>query len=186
MPGMCAVRVLVVAWALWPGMAVHADAVESDAGLVCAELRAGRAPLPPGGCWEEVSKQPGCYIWNLYPKPVERVDWDGACHGGRAQGLGIARWYIDGRYDNETQGRYEDGKRQGQWLIRKHDGEVWSGTYVDGKRQGVWLERYPDGSVTKGAMLYGKRHGWWLRRDSSGKRLDKTLWRNGEQVEPPE
>ena len=176
-----------VAWALWPGVAVHAaDAAESDAGPVCAELRADRAPLPPDGCWEEVSEQPACYIWNLYPKPVERVDWGGACSGGRAQGPGIAKWYIDGRYDHQTEGRYEGGKRQGQWLIRKSDGEAWSGAYVNGKRQGMWLERYPDGSVSKGAMLYGKRHGWWLRRDSSGKRLDKTLWRDGKKVELPE
>lgn len=151
--------------------------------LVCAELRAAGAELPPAGCWEEISNLPGCFLWNLYPKPVETVQWSGACSSARAQGEGRAEWEINGKPDNVTQGSYENGRRHGPFLIRKHDGETWSGAYVRGKRQGSWVERYPDGSVAKGPMLFGKRHGWWLRRDTAGNAMEKTLWQHGEQVQ---
>ena len=173
---------LAAALATVPGTSLGAD-LPDNAGPTCAELRAAGAELPPAGCWEEASNQPGCFLWNRYPKPVETVQWGGGCRNGRAHGEGVAEWHISGKPDNVTRGNYENGKRHGQFLIRKHDGEAWNGAYVHGQRQGPWLERYPDGSVAKGAMLRGKRHGWWLRRDTAGNTVDKSLWQHGKQVQ---
>lgn len=158
---------------------------DADTDLACAELRAAGAELPPAGCWEEISNLPGCFLWNLYPKPLEHVQWSGACRNARAHGEGVAEWQINDKPDNVVHGNYENGRRHGQFLIRKHNGETWNGAYVRGKRQGPWIERYPDGSVAKGSMLYGKRHGWWLRRDTAGNAIEKTLWLHGEQIQQP-
>lgn len=65
-------------------------------------LRAVRAGLNPeetcadkvGGaaCWQEITGQPGCYLWNPGLELGSSVSWSGECASGRAHGLGTYEW----------------------------------------------------------------------------------------------
>ena len=81
----------------------------------CAGQPAGAA------CWQEISQQPGCYVWNSNLQPDETVTWTGECIGGFAQGMGTLTWVSD---DNgaTNSGRLQDGKHTGHWVLRLENG----------------------------------------------------------------
>ena len=110
---------------------VRSSAVVFRPAQTCAGQPAGVS------CWMEISRQPGCYVWNPIPQPGETVTWTGNCDGGLAQGAGTLTWDVpDGRWQTVT-GHMVDGKRSsGRWVIRESDGTVAEGSYVDSKRDG--------------------------------------------------
>ena len=163
----------------------------------CARQPAGAA------CWQEVSLQPGCYVWNPARQPGSTATWTGECTGGFTQGTGTLTWAWDGNWQTTT-GRMVDGKANGHAVFRFADGGVQEGPVVDGEPNGRWLLRFPDGGVEEGPLVDGERHGHWVHRSSSfihegpyvdGKRDGlwvtrmegrteevSTLYRNGERV----
>lgn len=53
------------------------------AGLRPEETCAGKAR--GAACWQEITGQPGCYIWNSGLEPGSSVSWSGECVSGLAQ-----------------------------------------------------------------------------------------------------
>jgi len=41
-------------------------------------------------------KKTGCKFWNPKPRLNESISWSGECVNGKAHGIGILRWYING------------------------------------------------------------------------------------------
>ena len=127
----------------------------------CAGQPAGSA------CWQEISRQPGCFVWNPNRRSGALVTWSGECGGGFAQGMGTLEWDWDGGSQTNT-GRMRDGRRVGTWILRSEDGSVQEGQVVDGVPNGHWVLRFADGGVEEGPLVDGERNGHWVIRDADG------------------
>lgn len=144
--------------------------------------------MPQGSeCWMELSNHPACYVWIDRMSDVEPASWSGECRNGLAQGAGTFAWKQDDDSSGRT-GFMVDGKRHGQWTLRRPNGDVFEGPYVDGERHGQWVfrqsnglvvegpyvdgkqrggqfvYRFPNGDVHEGPMVDGERHGQWTLR----------------------
>ena len=139
------------------------------------------AGQPAGvSCWMEISRQPGCYVWNPNPQPGETVTWTGNCDGGLAQGAGTLTWVSDGNRETNT-GRLHDGRWDGHVVVRLANGNVGEGAAVDGRQTGRWVWRYPNGDVHEGPVVDGQRNGSWVIRRANGT-VEERSYRNGERV----
>ena len=126
------------------------------------------AGQPAGvSCWMEISRQPGCYVWNPNPQPGVTVTWTGNCNGGLAQGAGTLTWVWDGKRQTNT-GRLHDGRWDGHVVVRFPDGQVDEGPVADGMKNGHWVEREPNGEVREGPYVDGQRNGHWVIRRAGG------------------
>ena len=137
-------------------------------GLPSEEVRCKGQP-EGASCWMELASQPGCYVWNSYFEPDETVTWTAECSEGLAQGTGTLKevWDAGGKSQEKT-GFLEDGKAQGRWVYRDHEGNISEGAYEDGSKHGHWVERLADGTVQEGPYESGERHGDWVLRFASG------------------
>jgi len=52
----------------------------------------------------------------------------------------------------------EHGRKQGYWVERDADGDVWEGRYVDGEKRGHWVVRFAEGDVWEGPFVDGEFH----------------------------
>ena len=127
-------------------------------------------------CWQEVTGQPGCYVWNHDLTRSETMTWTGKCSGGRAQGEGtLKRIHSDETLFSESTGRLQDGKRDGKWVVRwAIIDTVGEGPYVGGKKHGHWVKRSASGHVEEGSYAEDKKHGHWVE-----------IWANGSVHEGP-
>ena len=154
-------------------------------------------------CWQEISRQPGCYVWNQNRQPGSIVTWAGECTGGLGQGMGTLTWVwednretLSGRLDDGqhtghwvlrhadggvSEGLYVDSERNGHWILRFADGAVSEGPFVEDERNGNWVQRFADGTVAEGRYLDGKENGTWVIRWADGT-VEEWLYRDGERV----
>ena len=165
-----------------PGSAVGGDA-RSRPGA--AFRRAQTCVGQPSGtaCWQEISHQPGCYVWNPYRQPDSTVTWTEECTGGLAQGTGTLSWAWNGNRESVT-GRMMDGQLDGHSIVRESDGAVAEGPYVNGGRNGHWVWRYPDGhdgEQAEGSFVDSEFVGTWVIRLRNGT-VEEWLFRDGERV----
>ena len=130
-------------------------------------------------CWQEISLQPGCYVWNTGLALGSTVTWTGECAGGFAQGMGTLTWVWDGNRQTGA-GRVQDGKRNGHWVLRFASGTVEEGPFVNGQRNGHWVLRFADGTVEEGAFVNGEKNGRWVLRFASGT-VEEGPFVNGER-----
>ena len=140
----------------------------------CAGQPAGAA------CWQEVSGQPGCYVWNPNRQLGSTVTWTGECAGGLAQGAGTLTWVWEGNRQRET-GRLQDGERTGHWVLRFANGNVEEGPFVNGERTGHWVLRFANGNVEEGPYVNGERTGHWVLRFATGD-VEEGPYVNGERT----
>ena len=148
------------------------QAFQPEPEATCAGKEGGTA------CWMELSSHPGCYVWafRFYPRPLT---WSAECSGGLASGTGTLTWVREGWdikesgllrngkkhgtwTEDEDEGPYVDGKREGKWTLRWRNEDVGEAWYVNGKRHGRYVTRYPDGSGEEGMYVDGERHGRWI------------------------
>jgi len=76
----------------------------------------------------------------------------------------------------------EQGRKQGHWVERKANGDVFEGTYKDDKRHGDWVLRLADGSVKEGQCVDGEMHGKWVWRFADDD-VWETCWENGNIID---
>ena len=139
------------------------------------------AGQPAGvSCWMEISRQPGCYVWNPNPQPDETVTWTGNCDGGLAQGAGTLTWVSDGNRQANT-GRLHDGRFDGHVVVRSANGNVGEGAVVAGQQTGHWVWRYPDGEVHEGPLVAGQRNGHWVIRRADGQ-VEEGPYVDGDKI----
>ena len=141
----------------------------------CAGQPAGAA------CWMEISRQPGCYVWNWGLALGATLTWTGACAGSLAQGMGTLTWVLDD-YRRADTGRLVDGKLNGHWVARWSDGTVAEGPTVNGAWNGRWVRRNPNGTVAEGPAVDGMWNGLWIIRDADGNFLREEAWEDGRRT----
>ncbi len=140
-------------------------------------------------CWMELADQPGCYVWDSDLNVDATVTWTGECIEGIGQGTGTFKSVWDGgKKTSENTGRMQAGKKHGQWVLRRENGDVFQGPYVEGKFHGPWILRLADGTVQEGSFMEGKHYGQWVLRYKDGdveqgsavegKRHGQWLWRD--------
>ncbi len=160
------------------GTAATSDVLSSPMRFRPDQTCAGQ---PAGvSCWMEISRQPGCYVWNPIPQPGETVTWTGNCDGDLAQGAGTLTYVWDGKRQTTT-GRLRDGDWDGHMVMREPDGTVGEGAEVAGQRNGNWVWRYPNGDVHEGPYVDGERNGNWVVRFANGTVEERLYW-DGERV----
>ena len=89
-------------------------------------------------------------------------------------------WHPNGKKFEE--GRYEDGKRIGEWTFYSDDGKkAKNGSYKKGEVcDGVWTYWRPDGTKQREeSYLNGIRHGPWTRWHASGQKAAEENYVNG-------
>ena len=60
------------------------------------------------------------------------------------------------------------GKKQGRWVNRSSDGDIFENSYVDGKEHGLRVRHWGNGDVEETSYADGKRHGRWVKRHPNG------------------
>ena len=114
---------------------------------------------------------------------------DGSVRGGPyVNGKLHGYWIdVDSSYDmyhyfEGWEGRYVQGKRQGQWVYRNPDGHVREVSFVDGKKHGKSVVRDTSGTVlSEGAYVNDKKHGRWVTRDLTGTVVSEGVYVNEEK-----
>ena len=103
-------------------------------------------------CWMEITRLPGCYVWNTSRLPGSSyVDhqvtatWDGECVDGLAEGQGtLTKTFAVYTGGNRTEtGRLRGGRAIGNWVWRYPNGEFFEGPMVEGERHGRWTGEGP-------------------------------------------
>ena len=97
--------------------------------LVSFEAQAQtQSAAPPG--WITATNKP-CKIWNPQPQANESVTWSGLCKNGLASGKGVLRWTENGKPDEEFDGEYANGKRNGFGVMIEPGGRRTAGQWAD-------------------------------------------------------
>lgn len=134
-------------WYFWLGRKV--DTPEAPAPVVNAPVAAEKQTQPPSVADSSSSKQndktvsekaqpldehwfpdirQGVLIWNPNPEEGESVEWNGQfLADGQykyANGFGVAKWYLNGNFEQLDEGNYEHGKRHGRFKQEFSDGRI--------------------------------------------------------------
>ena len=133
--------------------------------------------MPKGSeCWQEISNEPDCYVWETNFLPSWDVEWSGGCSGDTAHGRGVLhRSSADSSSKGEGTGEIVHGKLQGHWTWRTADGDNIEGPYVDGEKNGHWVERFDNGGRFEGPYVDGERNGQWVMRFYNGDRFEGEM-----------
>jgi len=82
-------------------------------------------------------------------------------------------WHPNGQ--KFCEGRYEDGKRIGEWTYYYEDGaKAKMGTYKEGQLDGVWtywIPGHPDKPSRQEQYRAGQRHGQWIYWNPEGQKV---------------
>ena len=100
-----------------------------------------------------------CKLWNPNPLPDEKVEWNGSCVNGMADGSGSAKWIFSGGSYSLVKAQFKEGRRIDGPAENTdtRTGFITKGTFVNGKLDGP-VERIniQSGAVTRGNMIDGK------------------------------
>jgi|GEM_PF-5814555 len=100
-----------------------------------------------------------CKLWNSNPLPDEKVEWNGSCVNGMADGSGSAKWIFSGGSYSLVKAQFKEGRRIDGPAENTdtRTGFITKGTFVNGKLDGP-VERIniQSGAVTRGNMIDGK------------------------------
>ena len=136
-------------------------------------------------CWRVVSdSSPRCTFWDEFRGSLAPIAWSGSCVYGRAHGEGtLTVFERSGKESLNGTGRFQDGKKTGQWFERRANGNTAAGPYVNGVRNGHWTLKTADksrneGRIQQGRYVNGKEEGVWKISWPSGETLDVT-YKNG-------
>ncbi|MCS7305354.1 MAG: toxin-antitoxin system YwqK family antitoxin [Thermoguttaceae bacterium] len=95
-------------------------------------------------------------------------------------------WHPNGQ--KFCEGRYEDGKRVGEWTYYYEDGsKAKMGTYKDGQLDGLWTywsQGQPDKPIRQEEYRAGQRHGKWITWNEQGQKIREETYAHN-QLEGP-
>ena len=120
-----------------------------------AQLRQATA-LPVAHAGWIVDGVSGCATSNPQPTAGESIRWFGSCDNGKLGGQGTLIWYRDGREFERNEGGFRRGELHGGVATTFDDGGYIVGEYVDGRRNGNFIIRRPDGSYLHAIYEHGK------------------------------
>ena len=137
-------------------------------------------------CWMALANQPECYFWNPYLRKDQTMTWTGACSDGLAEGEGtlITHEYNSANSEHTTEriGHFQNGRKQGQWVVRASYGRVMKETYMHGILHGRYFLEFPkDERREEGSYVNGKKHGRWIYRYYRDEPVQEVTYVNGEE-----
>ena len=131
-------------------------------------------------------------VWNPAPIINETIIYEGRCERGYAQGIGFAKFYINGELSETWEGNFIDGKLNGIVVVSKKerqsigeysndafngrvkfvekDGTIYEGYTKNGEPHGNGILTWPEGHVYIGQFIDGERTGY-------GELRTKNSWR---------
>ena len=127
-------------------------------------------------CWKALVGPPRCAIWEVSHIPLRPATWSGPCAFGRAHGDGTLTWTNAGAEGNSN-GQFQDGKKQGPWFERFPDGNTETGPYVDGVRNGQWTLTTADGGDNDGRIMQVR----YMNGELDG--LSEISWPGGQTLQ---
>ena len=123
----------------------------------------------------------GCKIRSADPNPASIVIWSGPCINGFADGVGAAKWVLNGQRIFTYEGPMHAGKREGQGVLKTRTaryeggfadnllsgkgvltwtgGQRYEGSFEQGKLSGSGIMYYANDEVFTGTWLAGVRTG---------------------------
>lgn len=104
-----------------------------------ALLAAGLLCLASAGCGGRhwiAAENAGCQVFDSHPEAGQRLQWDGACQDGRAEGWGLLRVFQDGALRYRIEGNMDQGRL---------DGGVRFGIYREGRLVSEYEEKWLQG-----------------------------------------
>lgn len=98
--------------------------------------------------------------------------WSGSSIGGKANGVGVAKKYVNGELESTYEGEYRKGVRAGKGKFTHKDGSVKTGTFVDGQLVGVGTAELENGFKYDGEFINYRMHGKGKARFGNGATFD--------------
>ncbi len=121
--------------------------------LLPATGQAQQAPVPAGMI---ADPQSGCATTNPIPRVGESIRWTGGCSNGLLSGPGTLLWLRDGRARERNEGTFVDGEMDGQASTQFSDGTLVIGQYRRGVRNGEFVIRRPNGNNIRAVYADGQ------------------------------
>ena len=120
----------------------------------------------------------GCKVFNLAPEPNESVQITGNCANGYLEGQGTVVWYLNGKFNEKSEGFYLKGKLNGQGTINYANGNKVVGDFKDGRVDGQLIATAANGSKFVGEVKDGKRNGQGIQYSSSGSIQESGIYKD--------
>ena len=108
--------------------------------------------------WVEVNEK-GCKVLDPYYSEGVRLQWDGACINGKANGYGKLIKYKDGEYESTYEGEYKAGIREGKGKFTHTLGSVLECNFINGQAIGYGKYTLNDRNRYEGDILNYREHG---------------------------
>jgi hypothetical protein len=121
-----------------------------------------------------------CHVWNVQPEPKESITWSGACAKGLVQGHGVVKWFQDGKFREQDEGNYHDGKLHGHGVSILANGDRYEGHWRDAQPNGHGILTLANGDHYEGHWRDGKANGHGMLIHANGDRYDGD-WRDDKQ-----
>ena len=124
-------------------------------------------------CWQQVDERPDCFVHreHFHSGDSVRMSGEWECPGGVTGGVVERGTATIESGESVDEGPVVDGKRNGDWVLRRANGTEWEGPFVDGKMNGDWVGDFGSGYVWEGPFVDGKANGHWVLRFADG-----TVW----------
>lgn len=97
----------------------------------------------------------GCRVWSTQKDLGDRVEWKGACVGGKAHGSGTLRWFFNGRNYETDEGEFRAGRLTGHAVVTFDDGARFEGQFLNEKPNGEGTWRTAAGETYTGKWKMG-------------------------------
>lgn len=123
-----------------------------------------------------IADQNGCLHVNPMPRADERLEWSGACKGGRGQGPGELRWIVAQETIQIVKVSLVDGKAQGRGISDSpKENNRYEGEFRDGIIQGYGTLHMSKVARYDGPFERSLPHGQGTLRWRNGNRYEGTF-----------
>ena len=99
--------------------------------------------------------QTGCQVWNADPHDANSASWSGLCPLGYAEGVGVVKWYANGKLVRRDEGEFREGKLAGPGSRLDRDGAQFQGFWRNSRAHGEGRYIAPDGKIIEGTWKNG-------------------------------
>ena len=101
----------------------------------------------------------GTQLLDPYYSTGVTFTWSGGSVGGKANGFGIAKKYVNGELESTYEGEYRNGIRAGKGKFTHKDGSIKAGTFVGGQLMGQGKAEEENGFTYEGEFINYRMHG---------------------------
>lgn len=97
----------------------------------------------------------GCLVWSEEYSPTDRIQWNGGCKGGYADGQGVLKWYEEEKLTATYTGQMLRGRITGTGKFVINDFATYRGYFLNGVLNGKGAVYFNNGGKTIGNFDHG-------------------------------